>query len=103
MTSQDEINDRIYSDAADQTIELGNQIMEKEPQADLFDVSDGLLAGAIQYWLFARIPCDNPNCKDCEPIDTAEKRLSELLRFTEELARGSDYFHSPNDANAGRA
>ena len=103
MNTEDELNNQVYNDSAEQVIELGNRLSEAEPGADLYDISDGLLAGAVQYWLYARTPCDNKNCTDCESINTAEKRLQELLRFAEELSRNSEYYHSPNDANAGRA
>ena len=103
MKTKDEFNEGVYNEAADQTIALGNRLAEKEPDADLYDISDGLIAGAIQYWLYANMPCDHPGCKDCEPVNTSEKRLKKLLQMTEELARQSEYFHSPNDTNAGRA
>ena len=103
MKSQDDFNDRVYNEAADQTIAVGNKLSEADPDADLYDISDGILAGAVQYWLYTRAPCERPGCSECEYINTAEKRLKELLRFTEELATTSEYFHSPNDVNAGRA
>ena len=103
MNTQNDVSDRVYNAAADQAIAVGNRLADQEPEADMYDISDGLLAGAVQYWLYARTPCDNPVCSDCEPINTAEKRLGELLRFVEELARTSEYYHTPNDANAGRA
>jgi hypothetical protein len=42
-------------------------------------------------------------CEDCEPIASAELRMAELRRLLEEFAVDSDYFHSPNDVNVGRA
>ena len=40
-----------------------------------FCFSDGLLAGALQYWLYSRQPCGDPRCQDCMPISTAEGRM----------------------------
>ena len=92
-----------YDEAAQESVELGNRLANADPEADLWDIGDGLLAGAVQYWLYTRQPCGDPRCETCEPIDTAEKRLAELLRLVESLARESEYFHAPGDANAGRA
>lgn len=92
-----------YDEASRQTVELGNRLADADEQADLWDVSDGLLAGAIQFWLYSRQPCDDPACEQCAPMRTAEWRLAELKRLTEEMARSSDYFHAPTDLNAGRA
>lgn len=91
-----------YDEAAREAVELGNQLLERDKDA-LWDVADGLLAGAIHFWLYARQPCGDPRCEDCAPISTAEQRLAQLLQLTRELAEDSDYFHSPNDANVGRA
>jgi hypothetical protein len=37
------------------------------------------------------------------PINTAEARLTELKRLVGQIAAESEYFHSPTDANVGRA
>jgi len=92
-----------FDSAAREAVELGNRIADQDQEADLWDVADGLLAGAIQYWLYSRQPCDDPMCEECQAVSTAEERLAELLRATEELARESEYFHSPHDLNVGRA
>ncbi|MFA5529050.1 MAG: hypothetical protein WDA11_00130 [Thiohalomonadaceae bacterium] len=94
--------DDAYDHAAREAVELGNQLLERDKEA-LWDVADGLLAGAIHFWLYARQPCGDPRCEDCAPISTAEQRLAELLQLTRELAEDSDYYHSPNDTNVGRA
>ncbi len=96
-------DETVFEEAARETVELGNRIADAEEEADPWDVADGLLAGAIQYWLYARQPCGDPRCEDCAPLDTAEARLAELLRTTEEMARDSEYFHAPTDSNVGRA
>jgi len=92
-----------YTHAASEAVELGNRLANADMDADIREIGDGLLSGAVQYWLFANQPCRDPGCVDCASISTAEARLAELLRLVEEAARASEYFHSPNDANAGRA
>jgi len=93
----------IYDEAARQAVELGNRIADGDEEADLWDIADGLVAGAIQYWLFSRQPCGDPLCEDCSPLSTAEARLAELHRLVDEFARDSEYFHAPTDSNVGRA
>lgn len=92
-----------YDEAAREAVELGNRIADADEQADLWDIADGLLAGAVQYWLYSRQPCEDPGCEDCAPVNTAEQRLKELRHLLDELATSSEYFHSPNDFGAGRA
>jgi hypothetical protein len=75
----DSITEQFFDDAFGKTVELGNKLAEKHDNADLWDIADGLLAGAIQYWLYARQPCGNPRCEE------------------------SEYYHSPSDSNVGRA
>lgn len=84
-------------------VDLGNRLAGKNQQADVWDVADGLLAGAVQYWLYSRQPCGDPRCEDCAPVSTADARLGELKRLVDQLAAESEYFHTPTDANAGRA
>jgi hypothetical protein len=92
-----------YEEAARETVELGNRIVTDDGEADLWEVADGLLAGAIQYWLYSRQPCGDFSCADCAPFSTAEARLAELLEMTRELAESSEYYHAPTDSNVGRA
>ena len=91
--------DAAFTDA----VNLGNQIADRDKEADLWDIADGLLAGAIQYWLYSRQPCKDPRCVECMPISTAEGRMAELQRLIRQLSEESEYFHSPNDSNVGRA
>jgi len=93
----------LYDEAAGQVVDLANQIAEERPEADLWDISDGMLMGAIHYWLYTRQPCENPMCEDCEPVSNAEQRLLELQRLVEEFAKNSDYFQSAHDIKIGRA
>ncbi len=98
-----ETDDTIYDEAAHQAVELANTMADAHPEADLWDLSDGLLAGAVHYWLFSRQPCGSPMCMECEPISTPEQRLAELLRLVEDLAVDSEYYQSENDVTLGRA
>jgi len=93
----------IFDEGFDQVVDLGNRMADKDKEADLWDIADGLLAGAIQYWLYARQPCGDPRCEDCAPVSTAEGRFAELQRLVRELAAESEYYHSPADSNVGRA
>jgi len=92
-----------FDEAFTQAVDLGNQIADNDDKADLWDVADGLLAGAVQYWLYSRQPCGDPHCEECLPIATAEGRTAELRRLIEQFSAESQYFHMPTDANAGRA
>lgn len=92
-----------YENAAQQTIELGNKLAEDHQELDPWDIADGLLAGAVQYWLYSRQPCADRRCTDCAPLRTAEDRLAEIEKLVREFAEESEYFHSPHDTNVGRA
>ncbi len=92
-----------YEEASRESVELGNRLADADQEAHLWDIADGLLAGAIQYWLYARQPCEDPACEECAPVRTSALRLAELKRLVEELAISSEYFHSPNDPDVGRA
>lgn len=92
-----------YDTAATEAVELGNRLADTDQDAHLWDISDGLLAGAIQYWLYTRQPCEDPDCEECVPLRTASARLKELQRLVDEFARDSEYFHTPSDYGAGRA
>lgn len=101
MVREQELN--ALDDAAQRVVELGNRMGEQDPGASLWDIADGLLAGAVQYWLYSRQPCEDPLCEDCAPVSTAALRLGELLRETQRAAEESDYYHSPHDIDVGRA
>ncbi len=92
-----------FDDAAEKVIELGNRLLEEDEEADEWEVASGLLAGAVQFWLFTRQPCNDYFCEQCSEISTAEQRLRKLVEETKELAEDSDYYHSPRDVNVGTA
>jgi hypothetical protein len=95
--------DETFEAAFEQVVQLGNRLADDDGEADVWDIADGVLAGAIQYWLYSRQPCGDPRCEDCLPINSAEARLAELKRLLTEYAQESDYYHSPADVNVGRA
>jgi hypothetical protein len=95
--------DASFEEAFGQTVELGNRIADGDQKTDVWDVADGLLAGALQFWLYSRQPCGDLNCEDCTAISTAEARMKELRALVEQFTSQSEYFHSPQDSNAGRA
>ena len=90
-------------EAAEQVIELGNRLLEADEEADAWDVADGILAGAIQFWLYSRQPCDDPRCENCADVSTAELRLRKLIEEAKRSAEESTYFQTPYDVNVGRA
>jgi len=101
--TEEATNDQIYDEAAEEVVELANQLANKRPETDIWDVADGVLAGAVHYWLYAHQPCEDPMCADCASVSSAEQRLAELLRMVGEFAQESEYYHSPNDSEIGRA
>lgn len=102
MANENEEQD-VFDVAAERAVELGNRLADENKEADLWDVGSGLLAGAVQFWLYTRQPCGDPKCDSCSDVSTAEQRLAVLLREIRELAEDSEYFHSPHDTNVGRA
>lgn len=95
--------DNPFDQAAESVIELGNRMLDRDSGADLWEVASGLLAGAVQFWLFSRQPCDDPFCESCAEVSTAERRLRKLVEEARQLAEDSDYYASPHDVNAGSA
>jgi len=92
-----------FDRAAQETVELGNRLADQDPDADMWDVASGLMAGAVQYWLYSRQPCGDAFCEDCAELATAEQRLRQLLEEVRQLAQESEYYHTPNDSNVGTA
>jgi hypothetical protein len=95
--------DKAFDEAFGRAVDLGNGIADKDSESDVWDIADGLLAGAIQYWLYAHQPCGDPRCEECAPVSTAEGRIAELTRLMREFAEQSEYYHAPTDVNVGRA
>jgi hypothetical protein len=84
-------------------VELGNEPMDQDKEADAWDVASGLLAGAIQFWLFTHQPCGDAFCESCTEVSTSEQRMKLLNDELREFAQESDYYHNPTDSNAGTA
>ena len=92
-----------FDQAAITVVELGNKILDEDKDADPWDVASGLLAGAIQFWLFTHQPCADPLCESCAEVATAAHRMQMLSDELREFAEESDYYHSPTDSNVGNA
>ena len=92
-----------YEQVAEAIIEMGNRMLEEDESAEVWEVASGMLAGAVQFWLYSRQPCDDPFCQACADISNAERRLQALLRETHNLAEESDYYVTPQDVLTGTA
>lgn len=93
----------LFDTAAQQAVELANRFADEHPEADMWDIADGLLAGAIHYWLYSRQPCEDLMCEDCAPVSTAELRQTELKKLIQQFSEDSDYYHAPTDTKAAWA
>ena len=91
-----------YDQVAEDIVEMGNRLLEDE-SADVWEVASGIMAGAVQFWLYSRQPCEDPLCQACADISTPERRLAALLRETQTVSEESDYYCSVNDVTAGTA
>ena len=87
----------------DEIVEFANKMADANPDADLWDIADGLLAGVVHWWLYANAPCADPQCEDCASVQTAELRMKALEKLVREVAETSEYYHTPNDTNVARA
>ncbi len=104
MTAKTQIDDsHPFDEAFSKAVDLGNDIADADDKADLWDIADGLLAGAVQYWLYTRQPCGDPRCEECLSVGTADARIAELRRLIDQFSTESQYFHAPTDSNVGRA
>jgi hypothetical protein len=98
-----DVSEEAYNNAAQQLVDLANRLSNEGGSSEVFEVADGLLAGAIHFWLYSRQPCSDPFCESCAPFANAESRLAVLLEMVEDLGRDSDYFHAAFDMVAGHA
>jgi len=92
-----------YDQAADAVVELGKQIIDEDDSSDMWDVASGMLAGAVQYWLFARQPCSNSACGVCTEVICAQQRLRILLAEVEQMAEDADHYDAAHDVQTGTA
>ena len=88
---------------AARVVDFANELAEENPDADRWDIADGILSGAVHWWLYANAPCGDPACENCADVQTAELRMKILHKLTKELAESSEYYHSPYDSNVARA
>lgn len=96
-------NDELFDDAADQVVDLGNQIADANPEGDLWAIADGLIAGAVHFWLYAHQPDEQADDEDMDGLMTASQRIEALIGILRESAIDSEYLHSPHDLDVGRA
>src|SRR5256714_8885365 len=88
-----------FDSAFTQAVDLGNRLADKDKDADLWDIADGLLAGAIPYWLYSPQPRGGARCPDRLPIRTAQGRLAQPESPLQPRPSRNEDFHTPNDAN----
>ena len=50
---------------AARVVDLANDLAEQNPDADRWDIADGILSGAVHWWLYANAPCGDPACENC--------------------------------------
>ena len=101
--ASDESSQTLFDQAAAQVVELGNRVLDSNPEGDAWEVASGLLAGVVHFWLYSHQPCGDPRCEDCTAVATAEQRLRLLLDEVRQSAEESDYYHTPRDSNVGTA
>jgi hypothetical protein len=95
--------DLTYDQMAETIVELGNRMLDEDESADFLEVASGIMAGAVQFWLYSRQPCKDPFCEACVEISSPELRIATLLKETHALAEESDYYCSVNDVHSGNA
>ncbi|MBS3744345.1 MAG: hypothetical protein KGY48_08365 [Wenzhouxiangellaceae bacterium] len=98
--SEDEL---LFDDAADQVVDLGNTIADANPEADIWAIADGLIAGAVHFWLYAHQPDEHADAEEMDGLMTANQRIEALMSLFRDSAIDSEYLHSPHDLDAGRA
>jgi len=103
MTNEPTLDSQFIEEAANELLDLANKLAGKYPQADVWDIADGFLAGAVDYWLFSRQPCGDLACAECAEVSSAELRMNAMRELTNEVAKESLYFHAPTDRNVARA
>jgi hypothetical protein len=96
----DEVNQALFDEAADAIVGLGNELAAANPDADPWALADGLVAGAVHYWLYAHQPQDVASEDD---MLSATERVEELARQVMQSAEESEYLHSPRDRDVGNA
>lgn len=93
----------LFDEAADQVVDLGNEIADANPDGNLWAIADGLIAGAVHFWLYAHQPDGQGDDEEMDGLMTASQRIDALVNLLKESAMESEYLHSPHDHDAGRA
>ncbi len=93
----------LFDDAADQVVDLGNEISEAHPDGNLWAIADGLIAGAVHFWLYAHQPDAESDEEEMDGLMTASQRIETMIGLLRESAMESEYLHSPHDPDVGRA
>lgn len=99
----DEQSEELFDDTADQVVDLGNEIADANPEGNLWAIADGLIAGAVHFWLYAHQPDGSTDDSEMEGLMTASQRIDTLVALLKESAMESEYLHSPHDPDVGRA
>jgi hypothetical protein len=92
-----------YDQVAEAIVELGNRMINEDESAEIWEVASGIMAGAVQFWLYSRQPCVDPLCHACAEISSPELRLATLLKEAHALCEESEYYTSANDTMTGTA
>ncbi|MFO7763866.1 MAG: hypothetical protein R6V61_09065 [Wenzhouxiangellaceae bacterium] len=93
----------LFDEAADQVVDLGNGIADANPEGDIWAIADGLIAGAVHFWLYAHQPDEHADEEEMDGLMTANQRIEALMALLRDSAIDSEYLHSPHDLDAGRA
>lgn len=94
-------DDMMFDEAADAVVDLGNRLAADNPDVDPWALADGLIAGAVHFWLYAHQP-ESPVPSE-DDLTTARERVEELVDQVMQSAEESEYLHSPQDSDVGRA
>lgn len=98
MADNDDVH---FDEAADAAVDLGNRLAADNPDADPWAIADGLVAGAVHFWLYAHQP-EAPIPSE-DDLTTARERVEELVNQIMQSAEESEYLHSPQDSDVGTA
>lgn len=93
----------MFDQAADEVVDLANRLADTYPDEDLWEIAQGVIAGAVHYWLYAHQPLGDERDGDTAELLTAAGRLKALFADVQQSAEESEYLHSPNDRDVGRA
>ena len=50
-----------YDQVTETIVEMGNRMLAEDDSADVGEVASGIMAGAVQFWLYSRQPCADPD------------------------------------------